>query len=220
MAPAPHRPVKTQHATLPIFDTDAELCSAFERMIQPIVERAQAGDRAARDEVFVAFEPKIRRFVRRVQLPLSPHGACGLWDRDDVYQEACLVFFRLVERWPLAIPFGRYFLAHFPWRLRDAVTRGVARRGVPPRSTVVSLDAPGMTDRIADDAGGDWEAWVLIDALASSLASPLDDILRLHVLDGLTLVATAERLGVSRRTVSRHWRTRGADLHLIDGSED
>jgi len=197
----------TQPTLLPLIGVNDELLPAFERTLQPIVERARAGDRDARDALFASFEPKIMRFVRRIRVPFAPDGARGLWERDDVAQEAYLVFLGVIESWSPAIPFGRFFLANFPWRLRDAVYRGVARRSIPPRTTAVTFDAPGWTNWIADDAALAAETHVLIETLASSFEPPLDDILRFHILDGLTLTATAERIGISRRTITRHWHT-------------
>jgi len=196
-----------QPILLPLVGVNDELLPAFERTLGPIVERAQAGDLAARDALFASFQPKIMRFVRRIRVPFVPDGARGLWERDDVAQEAYLVFLGVIESWPPAIPFGRYFLANFPWRLRDAVYRGVARRGVPPRTVAVTFDGPGWTDSVADDSAPDVETRILIEALAASFEPPLDDILRLHILDGLTLTATAERIGISRRTITRHWHS-------------
>ena len=196
-------PPSVQPTLLPVIGANDEILPAFERTLQPIAERARLGDHAARDALYAAFEPKIMRFVRRIRVPFAPGGAHGLWDRDDVAQEAYLVFLGVIESWSPTIPFGRYMLANFPWRLRDAVHRGVARRGIPPRSTVVSMDG---ADWVADRSAQVTESRALIEALASSFEPPLDEVLRLHILEGLSLTATAERLGVSRRSASRYWR--------------
>lgn len=192
---------------LPVIGVNDEFLPAFERTLQPIAERAQAGDRDARDALFAAFQPKVMRFVRRIHLPFAPEGARGLWERDDVAQEAYLVFLGVIESWSPTIPFGRYFLANFPWRLRDAVYRGVARRGTPPRTFAVAFDAPGWRDTVADPSAPAAETRALIEVLAASFEPPLDDILRLHILDGLTLTAIAGHLGISRRSVTRHWHS-------------
>jgi len=191
-----------QPALLPVIGVNDEILPAFERPLQPIAERAQLGDHAARDALFAAFEPKIMRFVRGIRVPFAPGGAQGVWDREDVTQEAYLAFLGVIQSWSPAIPFGRYMLANFPWRLRDAVYRGIARRGIPPRSTVVSMD---RADWIADRSAQVAESRTMIETLASSFEPPLDDVLRLHILEGLSLTATAERLGVSRRSASRYW---------------
>jgi len=46
---------------------------------------------------------------------------------------------------------------------------------------------------------------VMLRTLGASLGAPLDEVFRLHVIDGLTLTETAGRIGVSRRTVTRYW---------------
>lgn len=200
-------PPPSQPTLLPVIGVNDEFLPAFERTLQAIAERAQAGDRDARDALFAAFQPKIMRFVRGIHLPFAPEGARGLWERDDVAQEAYLVFLGVIESWSPTIPFGRYFLANFPWRLRDAVYRGVARRGTPPRTFAVAFDAPGWRDSVADPSAPAAETRALIEVLAASFEPPLDDILRLHILDGLTLTAIAGHLGVSRRSVTRHWHS-------------
>jgi RNA polymerase sigma factor (sigma-70 family) len=187
---------------LPVLGVDDEILPAFERAVQPVAECAHLGDHAARDALYAAFEPKLMRFVRRIRVPYAPGDARGLWDRDDVAQEAYLVFLGVIESWSPAIPFGRYVLANFPWRLRDAVHRGIARRGVPPRTVAVPIDRAGwLADRAAEGA----ETRALIETLAASFEPPLDAVLRLHILDGLSLTDTAERLGVSRRSATRYW---------------
>ena len=189
---------------LPLIGIDDDLGAALERSLQPVAVRARAGDRAARDALYAAFQPKMTRFVRRIRAPFAPDGCTGLWERADVEQEAYLAFAGVVESWSPEIPFGRYMLAHFPWRLRDAVYRGVGRRGVPARMSAV----PIVNDEaFRDHASGDDEQWALIEALAASFEPPLDDLLRLRILDRQTLAEAAINLGVSRRSASRYWRT-------------
>jgi len=189
-------------ALLPLIGLDDDISPALERTLHPVAVRAQAGDWAARDALYTAFEPKLMRFARRIRVPFAPGGAKGIWERDDVTQEAYLVFIGVVESWPPSIPFGRYVLAHFPWRLRDAVHRGVGKRSVPPRTFGVPIESG---DLVADGSTAAEEHRALLRALAASLAPPRDEILRLHIIDGLSLKETASRIGVSRRTVTRHW---------------
>ncbi len=201
----------------PMLDVDDAMTAMLERAIQPVAVRAKTGDHEARDHLYASFESKILRFVRRTRVPFAPDCGSGHWDREDVAQEAYLVFITLIDRWPPAIPFGRYFFAHFPWRLRDAVNRQVARRGIPPRSTVVSMD---LADWVADHAAREFESRALIEALASSFEPPLDEVLRLHILEGLSLTETADRLGVNRRSVSRYWRVVLMRLRVADAVDD
>ncbi len=188
---------------LPLIRIEDDISAHLERALRPVAERAQAGDWSARDALYTAFEPKLMRFARRIRVPWAPHGDHGLWERDDVAQEAYLVFFGVIESWSPGIPFGRYVLANFPWRLRDAVYRGFGKRTVPPRTFGVPIET---SELIADASTAKAEQAVLLDALAASLGSPLDEVFRLHVIDGLTLKESAIRVGISRRTVTRYWR--------------
>ncbi len=189
-------------ALLPLIRVEDDIPESLERSLHPVAVRAQAGDWAARDALYTAFEPKLMRFAKRIRVPFAPDGARGLWERDDVVQEAYLSFVGVIESWSPWIPFGRYVLANFPWRLRDAVHRGVGKRTVPPRMFGVPIES---TDLVADTSTAREEQAVMLEALASSLGSPLDEVFRQHIIDGLTLTETARRIDLSRRTVTRYW---------------
>lgn len=187
---------------LPLIRIEDDISPHLDRTLQPVAVRAQNGDWSARDALYMAFEPKLMRFARRIRVPFAPEGDHGLWERGDVHQEAYLVFVNVIESWSPEIPFGRYVLANFPWRLRDAVHRGIGKRTVPPRMYGVPIES---SDLIADAATVNEEQGVMLKVLAGSLGSPLDEVFRLHIIDGLTLTATAGQIGVSRRSVTRYW---------------
>lgn len=192
-----------QRVLLPVIGVNDELTPAWERAIAPIVTRAASGDQIARDALYAAFEPKLMRFARGVRVPWAPGGAVGTWDRDDVEQETWFAFLDVIATWEEPIPFGRYVLAHFPWRLRDLVYRGVGRPALPPGAVPVTIEG---RDWLADDSAGALESRMLLDALAASFEPPYDDIIRWHIGEGTPLLAVAARLGCSRRTLTRRWR--------------
>ncbi len=200
----PLAPVTSPPPTLlPLIGANAELTPALERHLHPVAVRALHGDREARDALYRAFEPKLRRFVRRIPTPYAPAGSQGLWDSEDVSQEGYLVFVTLIDHWSPQIPFGPYILANFRWRLHDAVFRRVARRGVPPRTTSVSLDAiDAGPDHASPDAADD----SLIAVLAGALEPPLDTMFRLCIVEGLSITRAGRRIGLSDSTARRHWR--------------
>ncbi|MGC4108568.1 MAG: sigma-70 family RNA polymerase sigma factor [Thermomicrobiales bacterium] len=197
-APTPH----PGRVLLPVIGVNDELTPAWERAIAPIVARAATGDRIARDALYAAFEPKLMRFARGIRVPWAPAGAVDRWDRDDVVQEAYLAFLDVLATWEDPIPFGPYLLAHFPWRLRDLVYRGVARPSVPPGSVPVTIEG---REWLADDSAAALESRMLLDALADSFGPPYADIIRWHIGEGASLLTVAARLGCSRRTLSRRW---------------
>lgn len=204
------RAIETRHqadaasAIVPVINTDDDLTPALERRLAPTVARAHLGDRDARAALFLAFRPKLTRFVRRIHTPRTRPDQVGIWDRDDIEQEAWIVFNELLCAWTPDRPFGPYVLATFPWRLRDAVYRGIARRGVPPRMTLVPIDDHAW---LHDGSAASDEAQALLNAIADRLPGIQGVILRRHIGNGESIAAIARDLGVSRRTVTRHWRT-------------
>ncbi len=201
-----------------VLGANDEIIPAFERSIAPLAMAAKGnGEQAehARNLLYAVFEPKIARFARRIRAPYAPPGSTAPWDADDVRQEAFLVFAALVADWPPTIPFARYFLSHYPWRLRDAVYRGLARRGLPPRTVAVALD---RTHWLADGSAAAAEARAHLEAIAAALPPPRDEILRRHIGDGESLTAIARQLGLGRRTVTRHWAAILATLRAAEDS--
>lgn len=198
---APVAPPPPVPALLPLIDVDADMHPRLERLLRPVALRAKNGDWTARDALFQAFEAKLWRMCGKIILPPSVPGGTGVWDRNDLWQEGWIVFAAIVDRWPPAVPFGRYLLAHFPWRLRDAVRSNLRRPSVPPRwaSRVDDFDADSMSCPRAAAA----EAWTDIDA---SLAQhdPLDrDIITLRMQPGCTKNEVSRQLQVSERTIHR-----------------
>lgn len=191
-------------AIVSVINTWDDLSFTLERRLLPTVERAHAGDRDARDALYIAFQPKLIRFVRRIHPPRMRPDQVAVWDRDDVAQEAWIVFDQLIRQWTPDRPFGRYILATFPWRLRDAVFRGVARRGVPPRMISVPI---GDHEWLRDGSAASDEARALLNVVAEQLPEVQGIVLRRHIGDGETLTTIAADLGVSRRTITRQWRS-------------
>lgn len=202
-------------ALVPVVNADDDLSPALERRLLPTVRRAHAGCHDARDALYIAFRPKLARFIRRIRAPHQPAGRVGLWDQHDVEQEAWLVFDDLIRQWTPDRPFGRYLLATFPWRLHDAIYRGIGRRAVPPRMTTVPI---GEQDWLHDGSADADEAHALLNALADHLPAVQGAILRRHIGKGETLTAIARDLDLSRRTVTRQWRA--VRDHLATGMLD
>jgi RNA polymerase sigma factor (sigma-70 family) len=206
--------IDTTPAIVPVVSVDNELAPALERRLMPTARRAYAGCHDARDALYIAFGPKLERFTRGVRVPRLGSTCTGIWDRDDLEQEAWLVFTEILGQWDTARPFGRFLLTTFPWRLRDAIYRGIGRRGVPPRMALVPI---GEHDWLHDGSAAAAEAHVLLNALADRLPEPQATILRRHIGDGESLTVIARELDVSRRTVTRQWR---ALKHQLAADDD
>lgn len=182
---------------LPLIGEDDELSPALERVLRPIVIRAQAGDWTARDALYRAFEAKLRRICHRIPLVHTN----GVWDIDDIQQEGWLAFAALVERWPADCDFGAYLLAYFPWRLRDAIRDQFRRAPLPSRRSaehaVREFTAVPCKQAAHDVARAD------LDLILNEL-DPLDRcIVNLRMDHGLYQRDIGELLQIGERTVSR-----------------
>lgn len=164
---------------------------------------ARAGDRAARDQLYAELEPNIRRMVagcaRLTWAADCPRREGRPWDREDVAQEAFLVFSDLIQAWSGVGPVTPYLFAYFPWRLRNAWRR---LRPARPRGAPILRAEPGLA---ADASATAAEATVLLEALASELPVVESAILLMHVRDGLSLAEIGRRFGVRPRQVRRRW---------------
>lgn len=138
LAPIPPAPIRT---LLPVIARHSDLTPALERLLRPVALRAKDGDWSARDALYAAFEPKLYRIARKIWVPAQSDSTVGTWDFEDVWQEAWIVFATLLDTWPPHIDVGRYLLAQFPWRLRDAV-RKTLRRAVVPLACTIGMPVP------------------------------------------------------------------------------
>lgn len=201
---------------LPLIGAEDVILPAFDDRLGEIARRAKAGDTAARDALYTAFEPKLRRMWLPIRPPFAPFGSQAVWDRDDVAQEGYLAFVELIDTWPEDHSFTAFVMSRFPWRLRDIIQRGVARPSVPPRQRKVPIQA---VELLPGTVLAPVEPSPLLDALVASLPAPLDAVLLAHVVQGKTQREVAEAMGISRRTMVRYWTEirRRASLLIADG---
>jgi RNA polymerase sigma factor (sigma-70 family) len=175
---------------------------AQDALLSGIARRARLGDRAARDLLWRAFAPRLqpimvrcgrmawqREWVRRDNRP---------WDLEDLRQEGWLVFVELTTAWDGEGSFISYVTAYFPWRLRDAMRRIGPTRRTRPLSYVARRLAECR--ELLDVEGEE-----LLTPVMAAL-SPADAmVLRMRVMEHLSLQEIARQLGVNRRTVTRRW---------------
>lgn len=191
------------HSLLPVIGAEDVILPAFDDTLGEFAIRAQEGDQEARDALYAAFLPKLMRLMSALRPPYVPSGSQGIWNRDDVAQEAYLVFIDLVAAWSGDVSFTAYVLSRFPWRLKDVIHRGIGKSSIPPRQYGVSLE---YAELVTDDAGDAEGADPLLDALLDILSAPLGAVLIAHVVQGKTKKEIAAELGVSRRTMVRYWQ--------------
>lgn len=189
---------------LPVIGADDIILPAFDETLGTVAIRAQEGDMDARDALFFAFLPKLDRLMANARPPHAPAGMTGVWDRDDVEQEAYLVFVELLHGWSGDVSFTAWLLSRFSWRLKDAIRDGVAKPLTPPRHAQVSLESAEFAPIGIGDIGRDGRE--IMDALLDSLPPYLAQVLVARALLGKSLVQIGREMDLSRRTMVRYWQ--------------
>jgi len=159
---------------------------------------ARAGDRGARDALWLAVGPRLVRMALRMA------WAFPTLEPDDAVQEAFPVFAALVADWPgptaLGTGFATYLFGLFRWRLHSLL-RAYERRS----ATIVGKEwTTGAPPRA--DASAIWQEYgVDFPAFVACLPDHERAIFLSRIQEGLGIPAIAARLGLTPRTVSRHW---------------
>ena len=189
---------------LPVIGADDIILPAFDDTLGAFAIRAQEGDTDARDALFFAYLPKLERLMSYARPPHALSGMTGIWDQDDVEQEAYLVFLELVDGWSGDVSFTAWLLSRFPWRLKDTIRSGVGKPSGPPRQRVVPIEDAAFVPVEVDDLTP--EDREMIDRVLDRLPEYLGQILVAHALHGTSKAAIARDLDISRRTMVRYWQ--------------
>lgn len=189
---------------LPVIGAHDIILPSFDDTLGSFAIRAQEGDTDARDALFFAYLPKLDRLMKQARPPHAAPGETGIWDRDDVEQEAYLVFLELVDSWSGDVSFTSWLLARFPWRLRNAIASGIGRPSAPPRQRLIPLETAELEPMEFPELDPDGEARVarVLDALPPYLV----EILVAHAFHGTPKAQVARDIQVSRRTLVRYWK--------------
>ncbi len=168
-----------------------------------LAQAARAGDRAARDALWLAVGPRLAQMAHRTA------WAFPALEHDDAVQEAFPIFAALVATWPgpdaAGAGFATYLFGMFRWRLHSLL-RGYDRRrpaattGFDARAERLVAAPPRAHGPVAwHEYGVDFPAFV------ARLPDRERDIFLLRIREGLETREVAARLGLTPRTVSRHW---------------
>lgn len=194
---------------VPILGPRDRITPEVEWALTAVAVDAKAGDRAARDALFLALEAKIARIVARevMRRPLGGLLRDGrLWDAEDLNQEAYFMLLDLLAEWPSDRPVAGFLFAYLPWRLRD-----YRRRLAMPHRAETGFEV-ARWESLHDGTADAEAALACLEAMAEDLA-PLDGAILLAIVrDGYGFGAIARRLGVDRRTVRRRWQSLLIDL--------
>ena len=177
---------------LPVVPPHGAVPQNIDEWLSRAARGANPQDADTRNLLFDAYWPRLKRMCFR---EWSRFCRGTILAREDVEQEAFLVFAAMLVQWPGKGSFSRYLLGLFPWRMRDAVILLLG-----PREA--HLTEPSLAE-LASTSYDVEQAVVLLEDLAQQF-SPLDQkILLMRVRDGFGVREIAAALKVNRRTVQR-----------------
>lgn len=196
----PEQPNTAQGAVLaPVLDPRGRIPESIDARLAELARRAQGGDGAARNGLFLALWPRCAPLfgsIRRSDRWRDREGRA--WTFDDVEQEAFPIFCELVDAWRSDQPrFAGYFFTRFRWRVIDLLHRWSA----PLRAELPFPDDLDLAAHI-DEAD---ELRLLIDSMFAALSSRDRDVLTWRIVEGRTDAEIAAACGVALKTV-RRWR--------------
>ena len=164
---------------------------------------ARAGDRGARNALWLAVGPRLARMAYRAA------WAFPMLECDDAVQETFPIFVGLVATWSgpeaTGVGFATYLFGMFRWRLYSLLR--TYERGLPV--TTAAWGAGAERHAIAPPRTYAPVAWheygVDFPVFVARLPDHERKIFLLRIREGLETRDIAARLGLTPRTVSRHW---------------
>jgi RNA polymerase sigma factor (sigma-70 family) len=181
------------------------------------LERVQAGDQTARDDLLRGVADRLERLARKM---LGRFPGVRRWaDTGDVLQNACMRLLRALQEVRPASMRDFFGLAAEQMRreLLD-LTRQVKRAR---RQEAVSADVPdsdgdvGAGDPAAGDHDRDLDLWERFHDGVQLLPAEEREVVSLIYYHGWSQPQVAELFQINERTVRRRWRS--ACMHLHDG---
>jgi RNA polymerase sigma-70 factor (ECF subfamily) len=180
----------------------------------------RAGDRAAREEMLRAVHDRLERLARKM-LKRSP--AVGRWEESsDLLQNAVLRLLRALQEveptsvrdfFGLAAEQMRRELIDLARRYHARRASGPSHPGSPEGSDSGSsspADPPA-----AEEDPAELDRWCAFHEAVSRLPTLQREVVGLVYYHGWTQAAVAEHLGISKRTVQRHWTAALLQLHEL-----
>jgi RNA polymerase sigma factor (sigma-70 family) len=192
--PRSHPQPVSSELLLPVIGPFDAISAQLDHVLTAAARSAKTGNINARNTLFLALHPKLLQIGRQIRFWMLP----ATWERADLEQEVFVVFAELVDAWSGDTPFTGYLLGHFGWRLRGAVRRARLAERLPSATAEAAAS-------IADDSWAAEELRVLLDEVAGHFSAFERAILIGRICDGEGFGSLAYRLGVSRKTVYRHW---------------
>lgn len=182
-----------------------------------LLQRAGCGDRVAAEQLLPMVYQELRAMAQR---QLSHESNALTLQATALVHEA---FMRLGDPTQIKWESRRHFFGAAALAMRRILIER-ARKYAGPKAGGGRLRVP-LTDSADPKVGTDAEStvdWVALDDALEALRKEdpdLAEIVQLRYFAGLTIEQTGEVLGISGRTVDRHWRVARAFLarHLREG---
>jgi RNA polymerase sigma-70 factor (ECF subfamily) len=183
-------------------------------MIQGWVQRIQAGDREARNELLRRTSNRLERLARKM---LRRFPGVRDWEQTgDVLQNAMLRLVRALET--LSVTSTREFFGLAATQMRRELI-DLARRYYGPHGEGFNR-APAQPDEVIDrpartESAEELERWCRFHQEVDKLPVLEREVVSLIFYHGWTRVEVAEMFQINERTVRRRWESALAKLHDI-----
>jgi RNA polymerase sigma-70 factor (ECF subfamily) len=182
-------------------------------------DRIRAGDRSASEEMLRAVHARLERLARKM---LRRFPAVGRWEEsDDLLQNAVLRLLRALEEVTPTSVRNFFGLAAEQMRreLLDLARRYRSRRVCGPShaadlaGAALGFSAPDPPASVEDP--DELDKWCAFHERVEGLPSDQREVVGLIYYHGWTQAEVAEHLGLSKRTVQRHWAAALLTLHEL-----
>ncbi len=189
-------------------------------VLQWLIQRIQAGDEGAIGELVVAAQRRLRALAGTILncsfRDVKERGRC---DTEELTQELSARLLEALTDAPLndVKHLIRIAAQHIKWHLQDMVKRPPPRPtdSLPePRqessSSVVDAASAGQRQQARPSQA---QIVAKLRELLGKLAQPLQEVVDLKIIGGLTHDEIAEHLHVSTKTIQRNWDRAVLTLH-------
>jgi RNA polymerase sigma-70 factor (ECF subfamily) len=188
------------------------------------VDRMQAGDQAARDELVRGFGVRLERLARKM---LRRFPRVGRWvETDDVLQNALLRLLRALqeirptstaELFHLAAEQIRRELLDLARHFYGPHGEGAHHASLPPETT---SSGPALDPQDRDDDARELERWLAFHEGVASLPTEEREVVGLIFYHGWTQAEVADLFRVTVRTVQRRWQSALLKLRHVVGKDE
>jgi RNA polymerase sigma-70 factor (ECF subfamily) len=180
------------------------------------LDRWQAGDRSAANELLRLTIGRLEKLTRRMSLAFP--NVREFADSDDVLQNSLMRLLRTLQNMRPATPRDFFNLAavHIRRELLDLARRGRSRHTIPLEKDGSSSPHP-VEPAAPDDTGPDAERWVRFHEAVDRLPTEEREVVGLIFYHGWKHDQIAELFGVDERTIRRRWSAARQRLRLLAG---